>query len=563
MSQQLQKQTKDDLEFKLIVRQDRKPTHLIPTAQLISKDMEVKVKDNNIIFETHGKAWLIEQIELSNNKVQSTLLQESTAGAWVAFETIHDKDVDIQEIFVQTRKASRDLKLMTYPLWAMIAALMIIEILLIKKTVIDKEVIILTKHDWSNFAWISIAAISIFALFFYYLINKKVHEAYFRITGHDYISVETLDFYFEMKTILTREQKTMRYTLTVQIYRGTYYHPDKPEPDHFANDREPLSTIKMLQHKIKMTNDAVTEIVQKQYDTFEELAALREEERDLEHSAIKKSINDLEENLQQENPKTNATNTKEGSKQTTEKQLNKDPIQELIDNDTELKEQRDEIHERQEKFEQLKDNLSTKLDILEGQLTQYRKQLFDAIKSEFTLDKKQDKTEQIQDIVDAHERAQYYRAELANYRNMVLNLRRNIAGVYDWSLQMDESTEQRVAAETARKTRTDYSYQILVEDSDGSTQPTNENQVVATSKRSGSSYASDRIINILVIASILAGIVGGGYWLATNLFDHFADKPGIATVILISLILLVLVGIKFANWATNYVSHTSASYRWR
>jgi len=566
MSQQLQEQIKEQMEFKLQVRYDRKPTTLIPTAQLIAKDLCVRVKDVGIIFETHKKAWLIDQVELAEDKIQSMILQETTAGAWVAFETTHDKDVDLQETFIEISKASRNLKIMTYPLWFIIGIMAILEGFLIKKTLIDKEVILLTKHHWTNIAWISVALVLGFILLFYYILKQMQKEAYFRTIGMEYVSIETVDFYFKTKNLFGQE-RTMRYEITLQVYRGRYYHPDKPEQKiGFADDREPLNTLTDLKQKIKITQDAIITFREQEYELSEDLDALKGEEREIELTAVKRYLAAIKttENqpTQQTSEKTSQANP---SKPATKEDIPKGLYEKIIDEDEELKEQREQISKRQGALSITREDIEKKKTELKSQLKTLQLQYYEAIKSIYQLDPKVKKTKLIDELINSHQKYLQYKVKVAELRSIILNMRQNMAGLYSVNTQMNESFEQRVAEESARRANTDYSYHIvagspeemaLSETSEGATRTTGR-----ASSRGG--FFSDRLFNILIILGAAAALITGFYFLAVKLYETFSGKPGIATLIMILLIVFALALTKLANWLVNYTTHTQSSHRVR
>ncbi|MGC9781771.1 MAG: hypothetical protein HZR80_21195 [Candidatus Heimdallarchaeota archaeon] len=572
MSQQLQEQVKEQMEFKLQVRYDRKPTTLIPTAQLIAKDLCVKVKDVGIIFETHKKAWLLDQIELAEDKIQSIILQETTAGAWVAFETTHDKDVDLQETFMEIDKASRNLKIMTYPLWFIIIIMGIIEGILIKKTLRDKELILLTKHHWTNIAWISVAVILGFILLFYYILKMTQNESYFRSSGMEYVSIETVVFYFETKNLF-RQERTMRYEITLQVYRGRYYHPDKPEQIGFADDREPVITLNDLKQKIKITQDAIITFREQEYELSEDLDILKSEERELELTAVKRYLAAIKTIDNQPTQQTSKKNSQTTSKPVTKEELTKvitkekltkedvpkDLYEKIIKEDEELTEQREQITKRQNALSVTREVVEKKRDELKKQLKTLQLQYYDAIKSSYQLDPKLKKDEQIDELINSHQKYLKYKVKVAELRSIILNMRQNIAGLSSVNTQMNESFEQRVAEESARRANTEYSYHIIAGSPEEMALSETSEGTARTSRRasSGGGFFSDRLFNILVILGAAAALITGFYFLAVKLYETFSEKPGIATFILILLIIFALALTKFANWLVNYTTHTT------
>ena len=568
MSQQLQEQLKEQMKFKLQVRYDTKPTHHIPHARLVAKDLSIKVKDEaGIMFETHKKAWLIDQIELTENKIQSTILQQSTIGAWIAFETIHDKDVELEEIFVEISKASKNLKLMTYPLWFIIGILVIIEGLLIKKTLFDKEVIMLAKHDWINIILISLSVMLLFILFFYYILKQVMNEGYFRINGHEYVSIETVEFYIELKSPLGLK-RTAKYQITLQTYRGKYYHPDRADQLSFAKDREPLSTIKHIRQKLKMARDAILTLREREYELDGDIDTLQQEERDLELLAIKKSITNIESQISEKkltSPIIIETKNDKDPKKTTieEEQITRDIIKELIENDEELKELRNQIKIKLDEKEQVKNQIELKKTEYQGLLGDLRSQFSEALGSSFKFDPEKDKDEQIDEILDSHNRAVYYKSKAADLRNTILHLRQNMGGLYHVNSQMSESFEHRLAVASAQVANTDYDYQIIAgsEEEVALAEKTGSETIARNKQARGIPF--DRVINIFIVMGAIAGFLAAMYFISVSLFDKFSEKPFIAIFILILLIIFALFAVKFGNWLANYTTHTQSSVRLR
>jgi len=517
MSSQLQESTQEQMKFKLKVRYETKPTTLLPTAQLVSKDLRVKVKDVGILFETHKKAWLIEQIELNEEKVLSTILQQTTSGAWVAFEVIHDKDVEIQKTFVELNRASRDISIMMYPAYFLIGILAFIEILLIKKTLFEKEVIILTKHDWQNILWITIAIAGWFALLFYYVQRQKLHEAYFQSVGLEYVSERTLDFYFIAKTAF-KNKKTLRYTVTLQCYRGYYYHPDLPSKTFFQEDRVDLNTLEQIKHDLKLANDAIRIIQQKELELNEEIETLQQEQRELQLMFLQRA--DSDEHITEK--------LEENKKILDEKKAALDQLKKRI------AQQQKEFAERQQKLQ---------------------REFYEIIKDVFSLDEKKITEEKIQEIIYSNQLAEQLRSKNADLRNIAISQSETIAGLYDTLAQMQESFNQRVAEESARRTNTRYEYQIVADPTQDVTLSGNVQQT----PRRRSSGATDNLLNVLISLIVYGGIIGGITWAIITIITKVATlNPIVAVLIILGMALALTVAYKLTNRFISFATDTSA-----
>ena len=438
MSVQTQEFTQD-LRFKLKVKYDTKPKTLLPTARKISDDLRVKVKAVGMLFETHKKAWLIEQVELNEQKLLSTIIQQTTTGAWVAFDVPHNKDMEIQKSFVEQTKASRDLKIMMYPMYFLMGILIVIMIMLLKKTLIDKEIIILTKQDWQVIVWIGVAVIGWFCLLFLYIIKRKLHEAYFQSVGSEFVSERTLDFYFIIKNPLGK-MKSMRYSLTLQCFKGKYYHPDLPEVIHFKEDRVDINTLEHIRHDLKLADDHLRTIREKEMELYEEISILRSEERELQQALTREETASMKEAIEGFDHPESSTKT-----EITIKLSESETI--IGQKDSKLKEiQKFLIKEEQE--------FSTKKEKLQ-------KEFYEIIKDVYSLDEEELKNNKLEEIIYGHQLSEKLRSKVADKNNVIITLNETIAGIYNVLMQLEDSFDQRVAEESARRTNTHYEYQIV------------------------------------------------------------------------------------------------------
>ena len=139
-----------------------------------------------------------------------------------------------------------------------------------------------------------------------------------------------------------------------------------------------------------------------------------------------------------------------------------------------------------------------------------------------------------------------------------------MAGLYSVNTQMNESFEQRVAEESARRANTDYSYHIVAgSPEEMALSETSEGATRTGRASSGGGFFSNRLFNILIVLGASAALITGFYFLAVKLYETFSGKPGIATLIMILLIVFALALAKFANWLVNYTTHTQSSHRVR
>jgi len=509
MSQQLTLQ-ESDLKFKLKVRYESEPNTILETAHLISRDLRVKVKDIGILFETKGKAWVVETLELNDEKMLSTVVQQTVGGAWIAFEVVHEKDVAIEKMFIEVERASRDLSIMMYPMYFVIGVLMVIEFLLIKKTVFEKELIILTRQDWQVIMWISIAVIGWFGFLLYYVRKQRIHEAYFQSIGLDYTTERTLDFYFLSQSIL-KQKRTLRYTITLQCLRGYYYHPDLPEKVFFSQDRTDILTLEDIKHQLKLATDAIKVLEEKEFEIYEEIETIKSEERELQRAYLQHDDIELEERL---------------------KEIS-----------TLLKQKKDQIAEIQKEIAKTKEEKLKRKAVLQ-------KEFFDIIKDVFGIEFTTKHKEKKNEFLYAYDHIQKLRSVVADLRNQNITLKQALAGTYNTLTQLQDTFNQQVAEESARRTSTNYEYLI-----------TDEDKLAQSEKqqKQSSSVSGDMILNALIKLAVFAGVIGGlVYAIITIIKNVAALNPLVAVLIILGMAIALTVAYKLTNRFVSFATDTNA-----
>lgn len=484
-----QQEFSQDLKFKLKVKYDTKPKTLLPTARKISDDLRVKVKEVGILFETHKKAWLIEQVELNEQKLLSTIIQQTTSGAWVSFDVPHDKDVEIQKVFVEQTKASRDLKIMMYPMYFLMGILLTVMIILLKKTLIDKEIIILTKQDWQVIIWIGVAIIGWFCFMFLYIIRKKIHESYFQSVGSEFVSERTLDFYFKVKNHLG-QVKVMRYSLTLQCFKGKYYHPDLPEVVHFKEDRIDLDTLENIRHELKLADDHLRTIKEQEMELHEEISVLRSEERELKQALTREETASMKQAIENLDHPESATTSEVTVKLSENEKI-------LEQKDEKLREIQSQLAKEEKEYSKEKEKL--------------QKEFFEIVKDVYSLNEKDLKNNKLEEIIYGHQLSEKLRSKIADKNNVIITLNETIAGIYNTLMQLEDSFDQRVAEESARRTNTHYEYQIVSDPNqsaviygEGTGGVTRQGQ-----KKDRSSLWINSIITLITTLGIIGAVIYG------------------------------------------------------
>lgn len=529
MSQTMKEVIRQQMSHPLKVKYEKNPTTLIPTAKLISKDLRVKVKDVGIIFETKGKGWLIEQIEISNSQIVSTILQQTTSNAWIAFDVVHDKDVTIDKTWVEIPRSHRDMKIMMYPAWFTMAILAAIEVILIKKTLIDKDIIILSKDNWTNILWITIAVIGWFALVFYYAQKLRLHEAYFQSVGYDYVSARNLDFYMTAKR--SGKPITLRHTETVSCYRGFYHHPDLPEKRPFKEERIDKESVDAMRYELKLARDGLRQVQEREFDITSEIEVLNEEKRQMQ--------------LIQINP---------GPEEVSAQRI-KDMDEIIALKEVQLRDLKKELTEEHKKFE-------IKVEKL-------KKEFYKVLQSIYGFDDKKELEKTFEQLFYSAKIADKLRSKVADLQNQLITSRESEGGLYFTLAQQQDTFNQRVAEEAARRTNTTYDYQIISTTEEGEIIPvtTSGAEIPGTvpgKKRFGvgSQLNTETLIPLLIKFSFLTGFVFGFIYLIKYTSDIFAKtNPWLVVVVSIGLIIGVIVVSNILNRILKFKSAADYTIR--
>ena len=133
-----------NVDLTLTVQYDTEPVAIINHAKLLAHHVYVEIKKNTLLFETEGKAWLIDQLDYSTKKTGSYILQFTKQKVWVVYEIIHDKKTELLSMFQQIRRSNIDTRMVQYPLYATMALLILTEGYMIWKLAIQHEMIFIT-----------------------------------------------------------------------------------------------------------------------------------------------------------------------------------------------------------------------------------------------------------------------------------------------------------------------------------------------------------------------------------------------------------------------------------
>lgn len=528
MSQTLESIAKEQLQFSLKVKHEAKPTTILSTAKLLSKDLRVKVKDVGIMFETHKKAWLIDVKELSADKMISTILQQTTTKAWVTFEIIHDKDVEIDKTWVQIKKAQRDISIMLYPSYFVIGVLAVIEFMLLKKTLIDKDIIILSRDDWRVIIWISVAVIAWFVFVFFYTNKLMLHEAYFHSVGFDFVSSQNYDFYMTPKKALSKTV-TLRYILNCYTYRGYYSHPDLPEKLPFKAERSTLAKIEAIQNELKILKDTARNLLQTEADLSFQYSAAKTEEKELMLQL---------KNLSQEE----------------ESSTFKENFEDLEEVKAALSIKAAEILERKKSTTMTRGKASQNVE-------SKQRDLYTELKTVYQFDEKKISEERFQELIYASQLNSKLRIELAETRNLLMIAKESEARLYSTLAQLQQFYKQSVAEEAARRTTTQYTYTIEGETAEGISPAITPSTAVSTRRR-GTSLNSDILTGLIVKTIVFGLFVGGIVWLVIYLVKNLGTiNPWLAALAIGFTAIILLIGNKIINKITNWGSDRDMSIK--
>lgn len=526
MSQTLENTVKEQLQFSLKVKHAAKPTTILSTAKLLSKDLRVKVKDVGIMFETHKKAWLIDVKELSADKMISTILQQTTTKAWVTFEIIHDKDVEIDKTWVQIKKAQRDISIMLYPSYFVIGVLAVIEFMLLKKTLIDKDIIILSRDDWRVIIWISVAVIAWFVFVFFYTNKLMLHEAYFNSVGFDFVSSQNYDFYMTPKKF--GKTITQRHILSCYTFRGYYSHPDLPEKLPFKAERSTLAKIESIQNELKILKDTARNLLQTEADLSFQYSAAKTEEKELMLQL--KNLSQDEESV-----------------------TFKETFEELEEIKAALSIKAAEILERKKLANMTRGKASKDVESKQSDL-------YTELKTVYQFDEKKISEERFQELIYASQLNSKLRIELAETRNLLMIAKESEARLYSTLAQLQQFYKQSVAEEAARRTTTQYTYTIEGETAEGMAPVTAPPSV--STRRRGVGMNSDILTSMLAKVIVFGLFVGGIVWLVIYLIKNLGlINPWLAALAIGFVAIILLIGNKIINKLFNWSADRDMSIK--
>jgi len=127
---------------------DKKNTAIVRNAKLLTNDLRVNIRVNNPQNNTKGKAWLIDQYEITDEWTNSTVYQEDSQGNHVTMETIHHSEQSIHKLWDRKKKIDKDFHLQNLPMYIMMVVMAALLWFMVKRIAIDKQVIILEDNDW-------------------------------------------------------------------------------------------------------------------------------------------------------------------------------------------------------------------------------------------------------------------------------------------------------------------------------------------------------------------------------------------------------------------------------
>ncbi len=491
--------------------QEERPSGWIPHAKLVSKDLRVKIKKNYTVNETKGKAMLVEQISLGEEKTLSVIVQETKDKSWVGMEFVHSSKEDVKKLFKTVPRQQIDTKLMTYPLIAMLFISISLEFWLIYKLAWKKELILITKEDWIQIILATMLLFSLMGWFYYWVHKQDVQVSNFTTTRAP-VS-RSFQVYFAGK----------RYIIECPTYGGFFWHDEMPdktlfgysvdELEEWAKDENGESIVR----QIRLLNSQIQVVRSQSVQLFQELQDMDQEliEKQLELAGLMRDPH---------------------ADPSRKKQLEKE-----ID---ELKAKRAEL---QLGLDELKKESREEIEKAEQQIAVLGQKYVNAIEKLIGKDKALDEKKKEQ-ILNAIATIAALEDEVAALRNTVVLLERSHAGLYEEHAHLSETFNERVFDSVARQTGTNYEISIITYDPETGTSRINSSSQKPL-------FDTNKIIVALVWGAILLGGLAMFWQLIKVIINAFASLHyAVALALIFFMALALLLLFRIANKAVAWVS---------
>jgi len=153
---------------------------MLENAAEISDNFRCKIYWKKLHSKTSGKAYIAEQDPVGDKYVETTILQQTEQGDWVAMRTMHPKNEDVSKLFTRIRASQENTKMQHYPLVVAMVVLSFLYGWLIKVTAIDQKPLIILRSQVFNIFLIGVIFLMAEGFIVYYILTSRMDFSYFR-----------------------------------------------------------------------------------------------------------------------------------------------------------------------------------------------------------------------------------------------------------------------------------------------------------------------------------------------------------------------------------------------
>ncbi|MHA1400838.1 MAG: hypothetical protein ACTSQE_10875 [Candidatus Heimdallarchaeaceae archaeon] len=219
LSELQQLQVGKEVKYTIKVEYDTEPSSVIRSAKLLDNHIHVEIKQNTLLYQTYGKAWLIEQLDYSNGTMGSYILQHTKQKVWIVYEVVHDQKTDLLSMFKTIRRADVDTKILQYPTYVVTALVTALEIWMIWKVILKHELVFITNAGLRQIILFMMSFVLIIGFLEYYIRTNKVYIGILSVHPRRTSTYEELNFYIGNQLI----------SGTFPVFTGKLWHKDMPD----------------------------------------------------------------------------------------------------------------------------------------------------------------------------------------------------------------------------------------------------------------------------------------------------------------------------------------------
>jgi len=493
---------------------------MLENAPEISPNLKCKIYKGKLHSITSGKAYIAEQDPIGDDYVETTVLQQTKQGHWVAMRTTHPKNEDVSKLFTRVRVSENNLQMQFIPFYIALFVFGILYAWLIKVTAIDQRPLIIERGQVFNMALITLIFIMAEGFVIYHIFTAVMDFSYFR--GNEGPKTRTF--------VLRKEDKP--HSITAMEFRGQFFAID----DKTNIDRMFGPGAGAWEDSIVTENDIpyADAISQLQIDKYDLQYELHDKYQLVVHFRRKVNTLDLA-NL----------------KDMTEKEFDK--------YNSELASVKEELQEQEKAYANAKEVITPQIDEIDEKIVilqkEYEEKLQDLVKEKLTDDRKQQ-------ITNADELIDHLKFQLSKSKIQNIRLNRTIAGQYDESMAAALDAEERAIHMSLYEYRNRRQIETDIESRNGNV-PIGGGYSGSTNFDSNFSMNMDlgKILELVIkVAAIIVAFV-----LILNLFNKLLENAAkITWPAAIFMIVLFVVIITIWAWtsnkfgrARNYAQHSS------